>query len=355
MGNKAVNPVRLSDQDVERIIRVVATEADFNVYKQDPEQYRMQVYGVVDTILNRVASKQFPGSVKGVANQWKQFSAINSKQKGSWGDVDRVPDSEIRKHHPVDLRKLVGEYIIARANGEKSIVGGGLHYANPYKSDKVNRVWINKLDGPTFGTGDMIHRHGTTAGFTPVEADISYTGSKYGAGASVAASAPPTTNSWLERTKNAVSEGWNSLGNNWKNMLAIAGVGMFGFLLSSFINPFTSGTESEERGFFSNLLGGLFNMLMVGTALVIGFFAFSKSETATRGREKIGLGKRPLLDLSSSETELNASNIAHARTAAKKCIKGVTCTAAEQELAALYAAAPQVTIDKLSQATAKGA
>ena len=53
------------------------------------------------------------------------------------------------------------EYLSARASGQESSVGSHLNYANPRFSDSKNLRWIMALDGPVFGRGNAIHRHGT--------------------------------------------------------------------------------------------------------------------------------------------------------------------------------------------------
>jgi hypothetical protein len=56
---------------------------------------------------------------------------------------------------------FVDAYLAERAGGAPSSVGSHLNYANPYYSDKTNLPWIMKLNGPVYGRGRAIHRHGT--------------------------------------------------------------------------------------------------------------------------------------------------------------------------------------------------
>jgi hypothetical protein len=161
----------LSEQDRKDILRVVATEVDHNLARTDPEEYQRQAAGVIDTILNRVASPQYPDTVREVVNQRNQFSAINGPRTKKYtvhGAVENVPDSAI----PSGLVPVVNDWLDKRIMGTPSIVGGGLNYANPDYSDESNRAWVEALDGPRFGHGDRTHYHGTTAGSTPFEATL---------------------------------------------------------------------------------------------------------------------------------------------------------------------------------------
>lgn len=165
-------PITLSERDRDLITRLAATEADHSLARSNPEQYRLQVGGIVDVVLNRIASSQFPDDISGVANQDRQFSAINGppSTRKYGGRVENVPDGDV----PSVLRQTVEEHLDARMRGEPSLVGGALHYANPHYSSPSNLGWINALEGPTFGDGNRIHVHGTTQGFTPVEARLAH-------------------------------------------------------------------------------------------------------------------------------------------------------------------------------------
>lgn len=163
-------PVKLTDKDVDNIVRLVATEADHKLIWSHPEEYTAQVHGIVDTVLNRVASGKWGGTVESVANADRQFSDINGPGSKGYGTVDKVPASRI----PAFLPNIVKSWVTARSNGTPSSVGGNLHYANPQFSDQSNMDWINALDGPKLGYGASTHIHGTTAGFSPVEAQVEY-------------------------------------------------------------------------------------------------------------------------------------------------------------------------------------
>lgn len=168
--------VELSYADRDLINRVVATEADHSLAKSNPDAYFSQVAGIVDTILNRVASPEYPNTVADVVNQKNQFSAINGptdRPYKVYGSAANVPDSVV----PGPMRNMVGDYLNQRIDGRASSVGGNLNYANPKYSDEQNKPWIEALDGPRFGDGDSIHYHGTTKGSKPVEAVL--TGDAY--------------------------------------------------------------------------------------------------------------------------------------------------------------------------------
>lgn len=164
-------PVKLTDKDIDYLIRLVATEAEHKLVWSHPEEYSAQVRGIVDTVLNRVASGQWGSTVESVANAKRQFSKITGpKSEQPFGSIDKVPDRLI----PAFLPNIVTSWVTARSNGTPSSIGGNLHYANPKFSDPSNMGWINALDGPKLGYGDSTHWHGTTAGFSPVEAVVEY-------------------------------------------------------------------------------------------------------------------------------------------------------------------------------------
>ena len=119
-----------------------------------------QAYGIIDTILNRTASGKWGTTVKDVLDARGQFSDINSvlTDKKGRNSVDQLPASIIS--NAVD--NIVDTYLAKRAAGQGSSVGDNLNYANPFYSSPSNLRWINALQGPIFGSGKAIHRHGTT-------------------------------------------------------------------------------------------------------------------------------------------------------------------------------------------------
>lgn len=152
--------VQLSPSDVMNLKKTLQTE-------WVPSAGDEQAYGVIDTILNRKASGHFGATVADIVNQRKQFTDINGPVSwtpkdhigiGPHDSVEQIPDSWVRPR----VSQVVDAYLADRANGRPSSVGANLNYANPYGSTPNNMAWINNLDGPVFGTGRAIHRHGTT-------------------------------------------------------------------------------------------------------------------------------------------------------------------------------------------------
>lgn len=123
----------------------------------------MQAKGIIDTILNRRASGHWGNSISLVVNAYNQFSDVNgpvSRNQHGRNSVEQIPASMISRQ----VNDLVNSYLAERAAGAPSSVGTHLNYANPYFSDAKNLAWINKLDGPVYGSGNAIHKHGTTDG-----------------------------------------------------------------------------------------------------------------------------------------------------------------------------------------------
>lgn len=120
-----------------------------------------QAHGIVDTILNRTASRHWGASVADVVNARNQFSDINGpvSRKAGRRTVAELPASVVSRR----VDQLVESYLTARAAGRASSVGTHLNYANPHFSDAVNLPWIKALNGPVLGRGNAIHRHGTTS------------------------------------------------------------------------------------------------------------------------------------------------------------------------------------------------
>ncbi|HAV4658488.1 TPA: hypothetical protein JIT99_10240 [Acinetobacter baumannii] len=165
--------LQLSSQDIEDLIKVTSTEV---VGSLKGEAFTKQTHGVVDTILNRVASGKWGDSVRDVANAKRQFTKITGPKSyktksgkviklNPYGSVQNMPLKDVNPR----VRAEVLSYLERRANGQESSVGGHLNYANPYVSDKKNRdAWVDaffeksKKDGLVFGSGKNVHGHGTT-------------------------------------------------------------------------------------------------------------------------------------------------------------------------------------------------
>jgi LysM repeat protein len=143
----------LSQTDIDNIKKTLQTEW---VQSAGDDQAK----GIIDTILNRTASGKWGSTVAEVVNARNQFSDINgppARKKGR-DSVEEYPMAQVSNR----VSNFVDSYLVQRAAGTPSSVGSHLNYANPNYSDAVNLRWINALDGPVFGKGDAIHRHGTT-------------------------------------------------------------------------------------------------------------------------------------------------------------------------------------------------
>ncbi len=160
------NVLTLTPKDVLDLKKTLQTE--WVQYAGD-----MQAKGVIDTILNRVASgrlgpgqRHFGSTVSAVVNQRNQFSDVNgpiARDQHHRSSVEQIPVSQISQR----VNDLVDSYLRDRENGEPSSVGTNLNYANPNYSDAVNLPWINALSGPRYGKGTAMHYHGTTPGLEP--------------------------------------------------------------------------------------------------------------------------------------------------------------------------------------------
>ncbi|MDY6469121.1 cell wall hydrolase [Acinetobacter faecalis] len=155
--------LELSEEDIVRIMKVASTEV---VPSLKGKNFENQTAGVVDTILNRVASGKFGGSVKDVVNQEWAFSDINTPRKGAYGSVDKVPTKRVSKK----METFVRQYLTDRANGKVSSVGDNISYANPnfLKEASTNtKKWVKEVEkqarvsGQVYGAGNAIHVHGT--------------------------------------------------------------------------------------------------------------------------------------------------------------------------------------------------
>lgn len=166
--NASSKELVLSQKEITDLKKTLMTEVDAGL---NGAAYDAQAAGVVDTILNRKVSGKWGNSITDVVNSKSQFSDINGAvawKKGRRG-VDDISDSVLSSGSGARSSAFVDKYLAQRMSGRASSVGGHLNYANPNYSDASNRGWIDKLQGPTFGEGSRIHKHGTTAGYTPVD------------------------------------------------------------------------------------------------------------------------------------------------------------------------------------------
>jgi len=159
--------LRLSDQDVDDLIKVTATEVALSL---NDDNLGKQAGAVVDTILNRrMSGLQKWNTIRGVINERWQFSDINAPRPTAYGSVQNVPESRVSPR----VRSLVIAHLQDRANGGASLVGNNLSYANPYALDEASaatRAWVEdvihqaSITGYRYGSGRAVHVHGTTQG-----------------------------------------------------------------------------------------------------------------------------------------------------------------------------------------------
>jgi len=142
----------LSEQDVIDIKKTLQTEWGQTAGDE-------QAKGIVDTILNRLASEHWGTSIADVVNARNQFSDINGpvSRKDGRHSVDEYDENKVSQR----VKNFVDGYLAERAGGASSRVDTHLNYANPHYSDAKNLAWIMALDGPVLGSGKAIHRHGT--------------------------------------------------------------------------------------------------------------------------------------------------------------------------------------------------
>ncbi|MCK7612628.1 DUF2272 domain-containing protein [Roseibium sediminicola] len=175
--------VSVSPTDFDALCRVAQSEVG-GFIKYGNSELKGGLAAVVDTIINRVAHKQYPNSIQGVVDQPWQFSAINST--GSWTGLP-VANATVTE--------IVAEHLKYRVNGGACTVKGATHFLNPYTSSSTALAqWGNHVkENPVAVWGNdaekFVHYHGFAPG-TPRTRDylLSYEGSSSGftaAGASI--------------------------------------------------------------------------------------------------------------------------------------------------------------------------
>jgi hypothetical protein len=145
--------IRLTPEDILNIKKVLQTEW---VQRAGTDQAR----GIIDTILNRLASGHWGSTISAVVNGRRQFSAINGPYSEGRHSVEEYPSSRVSRI----VNDFVDRYLAERANGAPSIIGTNLNYANPVPGRGTtanNMPWVRRLQGPTLGIGRAIHVHGT--------------------------------------------------------------------------------------------------------------------------------------------------------------------------------------------------
>ena len=154
--------LNLSEQDIKDITKVTSTEAAEHLGQAE---YNRQAGAIVDTIINRVISKGYPDTVRGVINQKSQFSAI-SGNKGAYGSIQAMPDSAVK----AKAGAFVPGYLRGRVDGTvKPVINGDLNYLNPaHSGQKALRTWGKIImdqansSGQIYGSKGSLHYHGTS-------------------------------------------------------------------------------------------------------------------------------------------------------------------------------------------------
>jgi hypothetical protein len=167
INNIPTRILRLSEQDVDDLIKVTATEVALSL---DDDDLGRQSGAVVDTILNRrMTGLKNWSTIRGVINERWQFSDINAPRPSAYGSVQNVPESRVSPR----VKALVVSHLQDRANGGESLVGNNLSYANPYvlgEASSATRAWVEdvvhqaSITGYRYGKGRAVHVHGTTQG-----------------------------------------------------------------------------------------------------------------------------------------------------------------------------------------------
>ncbi|WP_181168089.1 hypothetical protein [Mesorhizobium sp. B2-4-19] len=146
--------IYLSPSDILRLKKTLMTE--WIVSDGD-----IEAKGVIDAILNRLASHRWGYSIESVVNSKDQYSDVNgpvSREQHNRSNVDQLSIYDPRFDR---ASKLVDEYLVMRAAGAPSVVEDHLNYGDPKTSSPKNRVWLEALDGPILGR----HHHGTEPAF----------------------------------------------------------------------------------------------------------------------------------------------------------------------------------------------
>ncbi len=122
----------VTSEDIDALSRLVEAEAESIATYYEGQGYssdqakRMAYGGIIDSIINRVASDAWYGdSIQEVINKPSQYTPVAS----AGGDWQNLPAADS------ETEEFVEDYIAARAQGAPSTVGGATHYYNPTLAD----------------------------------------------------------------------------------------------------------------------------------------------------------------------------------------------------------------------------
>lgn len=157
----AVHTIVLTETDVLNLKKIASTEV---VASLQGTAFTSQTHGVVDTVLNRVASGKWGSTVAAVGNAPWQFSGINSNLKHAYGSLEKMPAAHIKRKVALE----VDRWLAARAAGTPSSVSNNMNYLNPlFSSQKSLKAWgwgvvkRAKKAGYVYGAGIAKHYHAT--------------------------------------------------------------------------------------------------------------------------------------------------------------------------------------------------
>lgn len=218
----------------------------------------MQGKGIIDTMLNRQMSGKWGDSMADVLNARKQFSDVNGPPAWKHGR-NSIDDLSINDPRFARSSALVDRYLMERAGGAPSAVGDHLNYANRKYSTPNNYGWIDRLEGPSYGRGNSIHKHGTTADlqrFRPGEYGIGLPG---GQGAGIDTSA--ITNSVQQVNGQLTTLGTNIQGLGPKMQQTGTAATTAG------TNVQMMGTKTQMAGTNASMAGTNFSMVGTNTQM----------------------------------------------------------------------------------------
>ncbi|WP_162488331.1 DUF2272 domain-containing protein [Azospirillum lipoferum] len=117
--------IEVSDRALDALARVAQSEVG-HFGKYGKAQLAGGLAAVVDTVINRVAHKNYPDSIEAVIDQPKQFSAVNGP--GTWVGLDPAQPT---------VMEIVRTHVAGRASGVASMIKGATHFLNPHISSAV--------------------------------------------------------------------------------------------------------------------------------------------------------------------------------------------------------------------------